>query len=83
MNFSVGDIVSLVGDGRRLVVVSRLDSRLIWVRLSELQPDEAPDDMYAFRATDLRLISQAEHQRNTSVVPQIVRLVETADVIAA
>lgn len=83
MNFSVGDIVSLVGDGRQLVVISRLDSRLIWVRLSELLPDEAPDDMYAFRATDLRLISQAEHQRITPVVPQIVRVPEPAEVIAA
>lgn len=83
MNFSVGDIVSLVGDARRLVVVSRLDSRLIWVRLSELQPDEAPDDMYAFRATDLRLVSRAENQRGAPVVPQIVRLLDPADVIAA
>lgn len=83
MNFAAGDIVSLAGDSRRLIVVSRLDNRLLWVQLCEPQPAEASGDMYAFRAEDLRLISRAQPQRIASIVPQIARAGEPAEVIAA
>lgn len=82
MNFHPGDIVCLAGDGRRLVVVSRLDSRLIWVRLSDADAD-CNGDLYAFRVQDLRLISRGEPLTAVSLIPQIVRAAEPADVIAA
>jgi hypothetical protein len=83
MNFEAGDIVSLNGDGRRLIIVSRLDSRLFWVRLVEPQSLATSGDMYAFRAQDLRLIARCEPQRTMSLVPQIARAPDEAAVIAA
>jgi hypothetical protein len=71
MKFEPGDIVSLNADDRRLVVVSRMDSRLLWVRL--LHSDRA--DMYAFCADDLRLIARSQPVEPTTftTVPQIPR----------
>lgn len=56
MQFEAGDIVSLAADDRRLVVVSKLDARLLWVRL--LNSDRA--HQYAFRPEDLRLVAKSE-----------------------
>jgi hypothetical protein len=55
MQFDPGDIVSLNADDRRMVVVSKLDARLLWVRLEKTDRD----DMYAFLLEDLRLIERA------------------------
>ena len=80
MQFDSGDIVSLNADDRRMVVVSKLDARLLWVRLE--QSDRK--DMYAFLPDDLRLISRAEPLAPPlvfSTVPQIARA--STDSIAA
>lgn len=79
MKFNPGDIVALSGDDRRLVVVSKLDARLMWVRL--LQSDAA--DMYAFCNEDLRLIARSQPlaAQTFATVPQISRA--DADSIAA
>lgn len=83
MNFVAGDIVSLAGDTRQLVVVSRLDAQLFWVQLSDPLATESSADMYAFRAQDLRLIRRVEPERVSSLIPQIARRPEPAVVIAA
>lgn len=79
MKFNPGDIVALNGDDRRLVVVSKLDARLLWVRL--LQSDAT--DMYAFCTEDLRLIARSQPlvAQTFVTVPQIPRA--DADSIAA
>ncbi|MDO9384080.1 MAG: hypothetical protein Q7T86_14595 [Hyphomicrobiaceae bacterium] len=79
MQFNPGDIVSLNADDRRMVVVSKLDARLIWVRLERSDRD----DMYAFRLEDLRLLARAELAPPLvfSTVPQIP--LATTDSIAA
>jgi hypothetical protein len=79
MTFEPGDIVALLRDDRQMVVISKLDARLVWLRLK----DSDRDDMYAFRAADLRLIMRAQIVTDPvafSTVPQIPRPVE---VIAA
>jgi hypothetical protein len=80
MRFDPGDIVSLNADDRRMVVVAKLDARLIWVRLERSERD----DMYAFLRDDLRLIARAEPLAPPlvfSTVPQIA--LATTDSIAA
>ena len=80
MQFDPGDIVSLNADDRRMVVVSKLDARLLWVRLEHSDRD----DMYAFLLEDLRLIARAEPLAPPlvfSTVPQIARA--STDSIAA
>jgi hypothetical protein len=82
MQFDPGDIVSLNADDRRMVVVSKLDARLLWVRLEKSDRD----DMYAFLLEDLRLIERAVPLAPPlplvfSTVPQIPRA--STDSIAA
>lgn len=69
MQFHPGDIVSLIGDDRRLVVISKLDGRLLWLRL--LHSERA--DMYAFCVHDLRLIAHSQPLAAPTTVPQIPR----------
>lgn len=82
MTFESGDIVALLQDDRQMVVISNLDARLVWLRL--LNSDR--EDMYAFRAADLRLIMRGQAAAEATLpftAPQVSRPIADTDGIAA
>lgn len=79
MQFAPGDIVSLNGSDHQMVVISKLDARLLWVRL--VHSDR--EDMYAFRPDDLRLIARAATVAAPPLVFTTVPQISAVESIAA
>lgn len=79
MMLNPGDTVCLRGDARAMTVVSKLDTRLMWVRLQDV--DDA--QMYAFRIQDLRLIAPAASSVAAYTTVPLIPLGRESDPIAA
>lgn len=77
--FNPGDVVRLRDDDRKMIVVGRLDPRLLWVRL--VDPDRA--QMYAFRSGDLMLVAALQPAAAMADAQTSVPQVPSAPSIAA